>query len=181
MHNLLKHLYKKSALISLLMLMLILAIPLNARANADESNDISAYQELITRLGDKNLDTDLHKGDWLYVDSDYKMAWFVDKNTVVKLSRHELVYWQLIVYNAAGRRLFLSKSLTPQEVANIGYTLQKRRLNLKDNTISTYIVKLYDIHGKLMLESERDGSPNKIEPDTMANNEKNLLKKLKSK
>ena len=118
----------------------------------------------------------LETADWAYIDGDKQRGWFIDRNTLRRTDKSKLEYWQLIVYNSAGRKLF------EDELLDLGYTLQYRQLDTKEHTVKTYAVAAYDIEGKL-IEEATDANANKqaIKPNTVGETVAKAVTKLARK
>ena len=93
-------------------------------------------------------------------------------------------YWQLILYNDLGRDQFV-RAMHDEAYETLGYTLQRRVLDPKENTIRTYEIIAYDRENAVLTDGDRDGHAAEIHPNTMAAKERDAVKmaakKLKNK
>ena len=91
-----------------------------------------------------------------------------------------IAYWQLILYNEVGRSQF-ADSMHDEAYENLGYTLQKRVMDLSQNRVRTYDIIVYDREGGVLTESSRAGSITEIQPQTMVEKERDAVKKAARK
>ena len=122
----------------------------------------------------------LADGDWAFIEGDERRGWFFDRSRMRRNEDGSISYWQLILYNDLGRAQFV-RAMHDEAYENLGYTLQRRVLNLKDNTIRTYEIIACDGDNAVIAESDRDGHAAEIRPNTMAEKECDVVKKAAKK
>lgn len=122
----------------------------------------------------------LKEGDWLFIEGDERRGWFFDRSKMQRNSDGSISYWQLILYNDLGKAQFVD-AMHDEAYRNVGYTLQRRVLDTKKNTIRTYEIIAYDAENAVITDSERDGHAAEIRPNTMAAKERNAVKKAAKK
>ena len=122
----------------------------------------------------------LKEGDWLFIEGDERRGWFFDRSKMQRNSDGSISYWQLILYNDLGKAQFVD-AMHDEAYRNVGYTLQRRVLDTKKNTIRTYEIIAYDAENTVITDSERDGHAAEIRPNTMAAKERNAVKKAAKK
>ena len=119
----------------------------------------------------------LADGDWVFVEGDERRGWFVDRSKMRRNADGSLSYWQLILYNEFGRAQF-ARAMQDDDYKELRYTLQRRVLNPKKNTVRTYEIIAIGADEHVLADSTRDGAPAAIRPDTMAEKERDTVKKL---
>ena len=87
-----------------------------------------------------------------------------------------IAYWQLILYNDLGKAQF-AEAMHDTDYEELGYTLQRRVLSPKENTIRTYEILAYDEENQKLTSGNRDGHAAEIRPNTMAEKERDAVKK----
>lgn len=122
----------------------------------------------------------LADGDWVFIEGDERRGWFFDRSKMQRNSDGSISYWQLILYNDLGKAQFVS-AMHDEAYRNVGYTLQRRVLDPKKNTIRTYEIIAYDTENAVITDSARDGHAAEIRPNTMAAKERNAVKKAAKK
>lgn len=122
----------------------------------------------------------LADGDWVFIEGDERRGWFFDRAKMRRNSDGSISYWQLILYNDLGKAQFVS-AMHDEAYRNVGYTLQRRVLDPKKNTIRTYEIIAYDTENAVITDSARDGHAAEIRPNTMAAKERNAVKKAAKK
>lgn len=122
----------------------------------------------------------LADGDWVFIEGDERRGWFFDRAKMQRNSDGSISYWQLILYNDLGKAQFVS-AMHDEAYRNVGYTLQRRVLDPKKNTIRTYEIIAYDTENAVITDSARDGHAAEIRPNTMAAKERNAVKKAAKK
>ena len=122
----------------------------------------------------------LKEGDWLFIEGDERRGWFFDRSKMQRNSDGSISYWQLILYNDLGKAQFVD-AMHDEAYRNVGYTLQRRVLDTKKNTIRTYEIIAYDAENAVITDSSRDGHAAEIRPNTMAAKERNAVKKAAKK
>ena len=122
----------------------------------------------------------LADGDWAFVEGDERRGWFFDRSKMQRNSDGSISYWQLILYNDLGRDQFV-RAMHDEAYENLGYTLQRRVLNVKANTIRTYEIIAYDRENTVLTDGNRDGHAAEIHPNTMAEKECDAVKKAAKK
>ena len=122
----------------------------------------------------------LADGDWVFIEGDERRGWFFDRSKMQRNSDGSISYWQLILYNDLGKAQFVD-AMHDEAYRNVGYTLQRRVLDTKKNTIRTYEIIAYDAENTVITDSERDGHAAEIRPNTMAAKERNAVKKAAKK
>ena len=122
----------------------------------------------------------LADGDWVFIEGDERRGWFFDRAKMQRNSDGSISYWQLILYNDLGKAQFVS-AMHDETYRNVGYTLQRRVLDPKKNTIRTYEIIAYDTENAVITDSARDGHAAEIRPNTMAAKERNAVKKAAKK
>lgn len=122
----------------------------------------------------------LADGDWVFIEGDERRGWFFDRAKMQCNSDGSISYWQLILYNDLGKAQFVS-AMHDEAYRNVGYTLQRRVLDPKKNTIRTYEIIAYDAENAVITDSERDGHAAEIRPHTMAAKERDAVKKAAKK
>ena len=122
----------------------------------------------------------LADGDWVFIEGDERRGWFFDRAKMQRNGDGSISYWQLILYNDLGKAQFVS-AMHDEAYRNVGYTLQRRVLDPKKNTIRTYEIIAYDAENAVITDSERDGHAAEIRPHTMAAKERDAVKKAAKK
>ena len=122
----------------------------------------------------------LADGDWVFIEGDERRGWFFDRAKMQRNSDGSISYWQLILYNDLGKAQFVN-AMHDEAYRNVGYTLQRRVLDTKKNTIRTYEIIAYDAENTVITDSSRDGHAAEIRPNTMAAKERNAVKKAAKK
>ena len=122
----------------------------------------------------------LADGDWVFIEGDERRGWFFDRSKMQRNSDGSISYWQLILYNDLGKAQFVS-AMHDEAYRNVGYTLQRRVLDPKKNTIRTYEIIAYDTENAVIMDSARDGHAAEIRPHTMAAKERDAVKKAAKK
>lgn len=122
----------------------------------------------------------LKEGDWLFIEGDERRGWFFDRSKMQRNSDGSISYWQLILYNDLGKAQFVD-AMHDEAYRNVGYTLQRRVLDPKKNTIRTYEIIAYDTENAVITDSARDGHAAEIRPHTMAAKERDAVKKAAKK
>lgn len=122
----------------------------------------------------------LADGDWVFIEGDERRGWFFDRAKMRRNGDGSISYWQLILYNDLGRAQFVS-AMHDEAYRNVGYTLQRRVLDPKKNTIRTYEIIAYDTENAVITDSARDGHAAEIRPHTMAAKERDAVKKAAKK
>ena len=122
----------------------------------------------------------LADGDWGFIEGDERRGWFFDRAKMRRNGDGSISYWQLILYNELGKAQFMS-AMHDEAYRNVGYTLQRRVLDPKKNTIRTYEIIAYDTENAVITDSARDGHAAEIRPNTMAAKERNAVKKAAKK
>ena len=122
----------------------------------------------------------LADGDWGFIEGDERRGWFFDRAKMRRNGDGSISYWQLILYNELGKAQFVS-AMHDEAYRNVGYTLQRRVLDPKKNTIRTYEIIAYDTENAVITDSARDGHAAEIRPNTMAAKERNAVKKAAKK
>ena len=122
----------------------------------------------------------LADGDWVFIEGDERRGWFFDRAKMQRNSDGSISYWQLILYNDLGRDQFV-RAMHDEAYENLGYTLQRRVLNVKANTIRTYEIIAYDRENTVLTDGNRDGHAAEIHPNTMAEKECDAVKKAAKK
>ena len=122
----------------------------------------------------------LADGDWVFIEGDERRGWFFDRAKMRRNGDGSISYWQLILYNDLGKAQFVS-AMHDEAYRNVGYTLQRRVLDLKKNTIRTYEIIAYDTENAVITDSSRDGHAAEIRPHTMAAKERDAVKKAAKK
>ena len=121
----------------------------------------------------------LADGDWGFIEGDERRGWFFDRAKMQRNSDGSISYWQLILYNDLGKAQFVN-AMHDEAYRNVGYTLQRRVLDTKKNTIRTYEIIAYDAENTVITDSARDGHA-EIRPNTMAAKERDAVKKAAKK
>ena len=122
----------------------------------------------------------LADGDWVFIEGDERRGWFFDRAKMRRNGDGSISYWQLILYNELGKAQFVS-AMHDEAYRNVGYTLQRRVLDTKKNTIRTYEIIAYDTENAVITDSARDGHAAEIRPHTMAAKERDAVKKAAKK
>ncbi|MFC2728892.1 MAG: hypothetical protein ACFN4Y_04420 [Centipeda sp. (in: firmicutes)] len=122
----------------------------------------------------------LADGDWVFIEGDERRGWFFDRAKMRRNGDGSISYWQLILYNDLGKAQFVS-AMHDEAYRNVGYTLQRRVLDPKKNTIRTYEIIAYDTENAVITDSARDGHAAEIRPHTMAAKERDAVKKAAKK
>ena len=118
----------------------------------------------------------LADGDWAFVEGDERRGWFVDRSKMARNDDNTISYWQLILYNDLGSAQF-AEAMRDEAYRDLRYTLQRRVLNVKKNTVRTYEIIAYGAGGEILAESARTGEPAEIRAGTMAEQERDAVKK----
>ena len=122
----------------------------------------------------------LADGDWVFIEGDERRGWFFDRAKMQRNGDGSISYWQLILYNDLGKAQFVN-AMHDEAYRNVGYTLQRRVLDTKKNTIRTYEIIAYDAENTVITDSSRDGHAAEIRPHTMAAKERDAVKKAAKK
>ena len=122
----------------------------------------------------------LADGDWVFIEGDERRGWFFDRTRMQRNEDGTLSYWQLILYNDLGSAQFV-RAMHDKAYENVRYTLQRRVLDPKKNTIRTYEIIAYDGTNTVITDAERDGHAAEIRPNTMAEKERDAVKKAAKK
>lgn len=122
----------------------------------------------------------LAEGDWVFIEGDERRGWFFDRTRMQRNEDGTLSYWQLILYNDLGSAQFV-RAMHDKAYENVRYTLQRRVLDPKKNTIRTYEIIAYDGTNTVITDAERDGHAAEIRPNTMAEKERDAVKKAAKK
>ena len=122
----------------------------------------------------------LADGDWVFIEGDERRGWFFDRSRMRRNSDGTISYWQLILYNDFGKAQFV-RAMHDEAYDGLAYTLQRRVLNAKKNTIRTYEILAYDNANALITAGDRDGHAAEIHPNTMAAKERDAVKKAAKK
>ena len=122
----------------------------------------------------------LADGDWVFIEGDERRGWFFDRSRMRRNSDGTISYWQLILYNDFGKAQFV-RAMHDEAYDGLAYTLQRRVLNAKKNTIRTYEILAYDNANALITDGDRDGHAAEIHPNTMAAKERDAVKKASKK
>jgi len=146
--------------------------PLSASASMRTA---SAYAEL-TAIEPVTL----KDGDWVFIEGDERRGWFFDRSMMQRNEDGTISYWQLILYNDFGRAQFI-KAMHDDAYEKLAYTLQRRVLDLKKNTIRTYEIIAFDGENTVITDGDRDGHAAEIRPHTMAEKERDAVKKAAKK
>ena len=146
--------------------------PLSA---SESMRTASAYAEL-TAIEPVTL----KDGDWVFIDGDERRGWFFDRLMMQRNEDGTISYWKLILYNDFGRAQFV-RAMHDEEYEKLAYTLQRRVLDLKKNTIRTYEIIAYDGENTVITNGDRDGHAAEIRPHTMAEKERDAVKKAAKK
>ena len=122
----------------------------------------------------------LKDGDWAFIEGDERRGWFFDRSRMARNEDGSISYWQLILYNDLGRDQFVH-AMHDEAYKKLGYTMQRRVLDLKENTIRTYEIIAYDDENMVITDGDRDGHAAEIRPNTMAAKERDAVKKAAKK
>ncbi len=122
----------------------------------------------------------LADGDWVFIEGDERRGWFFDRSMMQRNEDGTISYWQLILYNDFGRAQFI-KAMHDDAYEKLAYTLQRRVLDLKKNTIRTYEIIAFDGENTVITDGDRDGHAAEIRPHTMAEKEYDAVKKAARK
>ena len=142
---------------------------------APVASDDAAYGDL-TAIAPVTLEG----GDWVFIEGDERRGWFFDRSMMQRNEDGTISYWQLILYNDFGRAQFI-KAMHDDAYEKLAYTLQRRVLNLKKNTIRTYEIIAFDGENTVITDGDRDGHAAEIRPHTMAEKERDAVKKAAKK
>ena len=164
------------------------AMAADRTADTEDEDEINAAVDEVTaeieKLIDKIYEVNPHlkaptlaEGHWVFVEGDERRGWFVDRGKMHRNKDGTISYWQLILYNELGRAQF-ARAMHDEDYKELRYTLQQRVIDLKKNTVSTYAVIAVGADEKVLADSARDGEPAEIRPDTMAEKERDTVKKL---
>ena len=164
------------------------AMAADRTADTEDEDEINAAVDEVTaeieKLIDKIYEVNPHlkaptlaEGHWVFVEGDARRGWFVDRGKMHRNKDGTISYWQLILYNEFGRAQF-ADAMHDEDYKELRYTLQRRVMDLKKNTVSTYAVIAVGADEKVLADSARDGEPAEIRPDTMAEKERDTVKKL---
>lgn len=143
----------------------------DVRGTAAHGDDAAAYGA-ATAIAPVTL----REGDWVFIEGDERRGWFFDRTRMQRNSDGTISYWQLILYNELGRVQF-ARAMHDTDYEQLRYTLQRRVLDLRQNTVRTYEIRAYDGAHALIAESARDGHPAEIRPNTMAEKEREAVRK----
>ena len=144
-------------------------------ADAAAAYDAAAYGDL-TAIAPVTL----KGGDWVFIEGDERRGWFFDRSMMQRNEDGTISYWQLILYNDFGRAQFI-KAMHDDAYEKLAYTLQRRVLDLKKNTIRTYEIIAFDGENTVITDGDRDGHAAEIRPHTMAEKEHDAVKKAARK
>ena len=164
------------------------AMAADRTADMEDEDEINAAVDEVTaeieKLIDKIYEVNPHlkaptlaEGHWVFVEGDERRGWFVDRGKMHRNKDGTISYWQLILYNELGRAQF-ARAMHDEDYKELRYTLQQRVIDLKKNTVSTYAVIAVGADEKELAHSTRNGEPAEIRPDTMAEKERDTVKKL---
>lgn len=164
------------------------AMAADRTADTEDEDEINAAVDEVTaeieKLIDKIYEVNPHlkaptlaEGHWVFVEGDERRGWFVDRGKMHRNKDGTISYWQLILYNEFGRAQF-ADAMHDEDYKELRYTLQRRVMDLKKNTVSTYAVIAVGADEKELAHSTRNGEPAEIRPDTMAEKERDTVKKL---
>lgn len=164
------------------------AMAADRTADTEDEDEINAVVDEVTaeieKLIDKIYEVNPHlkaptlaEGHWVFVEGDERRGWFVDRGKMHRNKDGTISYWQLILYNELGRAQF-ARAMHDEDYKELRYTLQQRVIDLKKNTVSTYAVIAVGADEKELAHSTRNGEPAEIRPDTMAEKERDTVKKL---
>ena len=164
------------------------AMAADRTADTEDEDEINAAVDEVTaeieKLIDKIYEVNPHlkaptlaEGHWVFVEGDERRGWFVDRGKMHRNKDGTISYWQLILYNELGRAQF-ARAMHDEDYKELRYTLQQRVIDLKKNTVSTYAVIAVGVDEKELAHSTRNGEPAEIRPDTMAEKERDTVKKL---
>ena len=164
------------------------AMAADRTADTEDEDEINAAVDEVTaeieKLIDKIYEVNPHlkaptlaEGHWVFVEGDERRGWFVDRGKMHRNKDGTISYWQLILYNELGRTQF-ARAMHDEDYKELRYTLQQRVIDLKKNTVSTYAVIAVGADEKELAHSTRNGEPAEIRPDTMAEKERDTVKKL---
>ena len=164
------------------------AMAADRTADTEDEYEINAAVDEVTaeieKLIDKIYEVNPHlkaptlaEGHWVFVEGDERRGWFVDRGKMHRNKDGTISYWQLILYNELGRAQF-ARAMHDEDYKELRYTLQQRVIDLKKNTVSTYAVIAVGADEKELAHSTRNGEPAEIRPDTMAEKERDTVKKL---
>ncbi|MFC2301290.1 MAG: hypothetical protein ACFNJM_05070 [Selenomonas artemidis] len=164
------------------------AMAADRTADTEDEDEINAAVDEVTaeieKLIDKIYEVNPHlkaptlaEGHWVFVEGDERRGWFVDRGKMHRNKDGTISYWQLILYNEFGRAQF-ADAMHDEDYKELRYTLQRRVMDLKKNTVSTYAVIAVGADEKVLAHSTRNGEPAEIRPDTMAEKERDTVKKL---
>lgn len=164
------------------------AMAADRTADTEDEDEINAAVDEVTaeieKLIDKIYEVNPHlkaptlaEGHWVFVEGDERRGWFVDRGKMHRNKDGTISYWQLILYNELGRAQF-ARAMHDEDYKELRYTLQQRVIDLKKNTVSTYAVIAVGADEKELTHSTRNGEPAEIRPDTMAEKERDTVKKL---
>ena len=142
---------------------------------APVASDNAAYGDL-TAIAPVTL----KGGDWVFIEGDERRGWFFDRSMMQRNEDGTISYWQLILYNDFGRAQFI-KAMHDDAYEKLAYTLQRRVLDLKKNTIRTYEIIAFDGENTVITDGDRDGHAAEIRPHTMAEKERDAVKKAAKK
>ena len=143
------------------------------KGGADErSSDDAAAYGAMTAIAPVTL----KDGDWVFIEGDERRGWFFDRSTMTRNKDGSISYWQLILYNDLGKAQF-AEAMHDADYEKVAYTLQRRVLSPKENTIRTYEILAYDDVNMLITEGDRDGHAAEIRSNTMAERERDAVKK----
>ena len=151
------------------------AEPEEAADARSSAYDAAAYGDL-TAIGPVSL----KGGDWVFIEGDERRGWFFDRSMMARNEDGSISYWQLILYNDLGKAQF-AEAMHDADYEKVAYTLQRRVLSPKENTIRTYEIIAYDGANAVITEGDRDGHAAEIRPDTMAARERDAVKKAARK
>ena len=154
--------------------------PMESGAAAEEPAAVSEDAEEPPAAAPALLPVTLQEGDWVFIEGDIRHGWFFDRSRMVRGADGTIAYWQLILYNEVGRSQF-ADSMHDEAYENLGYTLQKRVMDLSQNHVRTYDIIVYDREGGVITESSRAGSITEIQPQTMVEKERDAVKKAARK
>ena len=164
------------------------AMAADRTADTEDEDEINAAVDEVTaeieKLIDKIYEVNPHlkaptlaEGHWVFVEGDERRGWFVDRGKMHRNKDGTISYWQLILYNELGRAQF-ARAMHDEDYKELRYTLQQRVIDLKKHTVSTYAVIAVGADEKELAHSTRNGEPAEIRPDTMAEKERDTVKKL---
>jgi len=164
------------------------AMAADRTADTEDEDEINAAVDEVTaeieKLIDKIYEVNPHlkaptlaEGHWVFVEGDERRGWFVDRGKMHRNKDAPVPSWRPLLTNGLGRAQF-ARAMHDEDYKELRYTLQQRVIDLKKNTVSTYAVIAVGADEKELAHSTRNGEPAEIRPDTMAEKERDTVKKL---